>query len=107
MKVNLNAVELARAAMSSVCSIKGSRAAIRVLGVAGTIRAAMEKYIPFENISSTNILSKPISNEHMSGTVVRERGEKLEMVPDDKEVLKRANVHYVSLTSFDLESLKE
>jgi ribonuclease P/MRP protein subunit POP5 len=107
MKVNLNAVELARAAMSSVCSIKGSRAAIRVLGVAGTIRAAIEKYIPLENITSTNILSKPISNEHMSGTVVRERGEKLEMVPDDKEVLKRANVHYVSLTSFDLESLKE
>jgi len=107
MRVNLNSVESARAAMATVCAIKGSRAAIRVLGTAGTIRAATEKYIPFKNISSTNILSKPISNEHMSGTVVRERGEELEMVPDDKEVLKRANVHYVSLTSFDLRSLKE
>lgn len=107
MKVNLHAVELARAAMASVCSIKGCRAVINVLGTAGTIRAAMEKYIPFENISSPNILSKPIGNEHMSGTVVRERGKKLEMVPDDKEVLKRANVRYVSLTSLDLESLKE
>jgi len=107
MKVNHNAVELARAAIATVCTIKGSRATIRVLGIAGTIRAATEKYIPLENICPTNILSKPISNEHMSGTVVRERGEKLEMVPDDKEVLKRANVHYVSLTSLDLESLKE
>ncbi len=107
MKVNLNAVEMARAAMATVCAIKGSRANVRVLGGAGTIRAAIEKYIAAENISSTNILSKPINNEHMSGTVVRKRGEKLEMVPDDKEVLKRANVHYVSLTSFDLESLKE
>jgi ribonuclease P/MRP protein subunit POP5 len=107
MKVNLNAVEMARAAMATVCSIKGSRATIQVLGVSGTIRAAIEKYITSENISATNILSKPIGNEHMSGTVVRERGEKLEMVPDDKEVLKRANVRYVSLTSFDLESLKE
>ena len=107
MRVNLNAVESARAAMGAVCAIKGGRASIRVLGVAGTIRAAIEKYIPSENICATNILSKPISNEHMSGTVVRERGEKLEMVPDDKEVLRRANVHTVSITSFDLSSFKE
>jgi ribonuclease P/MRP protein subunit POP5 len=107
MKVNLGAVELARAAMATVCSIKGNRATIRVLGVAGTIRAAIEKYIPAENISSTNILSKPIRSELVSGTVVRERGDELEVVPDNKEVLKRANVHYVGLTSLDLKSLKE
>ncbi|AFC99631.1 ribonuclease P protein subunit Rpp14 [Methanocella conradii HZ254] len=107
MRVNLKGVELARAAMATVCSIKGSRAAIRVLGVAGTIKAATEKYIPSENISPTSILSKPISSEQVSGTVVRKRGDELEIVPDDKEVLKRANVHYVGLTSFDLRSLKE
>jgi ribonuclease P/MRP protein subunit POP5 len=107
IKVNLNAVETARASMATVYSIKGSRAVIRVIGVAGTIRAAIEKYIPSKNISPTNILSKTISNEHMSGTVVRERGDEFEMVPDDKEALKRANVHYVSLTSLDLKSLQE
>ena len=105
MKVNLGAVELARAAIATVCSIKGNRATIRILGTAGTIRAAIEKYIPAENISSTNILSKPIRSELVSGTVVRERGEESEVVPDDKEVLKRANTHYVSLTSLDLKSL--
>jgi len=105
MKVNLGAVELARAAMATVNSIKNNRSAIRVLGVAGTIKAAIEKYIPVENISSTNILSKPIRSELVSGTVVRERGEESEVVPDDKEVLKRANTHYVSLTSLDLKSL--
>jgi ribonuclease P/MRP protein subunit POP5 len=107
IKVNLNAVETARASMATVCSIKGSRAVIRVMGVAGTIRAAIEKYIPSKIISPTNILSKPIGNEHMSGTVVKERGDEFEMVPDDKEALKRANVHYVSLTSLDLKSLQE
>jgi ribonuclease P/MRP protein subunit POP5 len=107
MRVSLHAVESARAAMATVCSIKGSRATVRVLGVSGTIRAAIEKYIPSKNISPTNILSKPINNEHMSGMVVKERGDEFEMVPDDKEVLKRANVRYVSLTSFDLMSLQE
>ena len=107
MKVNLDAVELARAAIATVSAIKGNRATIKILGVTGTIKSAMEKYIATENISPTNILSKPIGNEHMSGTVVRERGDEFEMVPDDKEVLKRANVHYVSLTSLDLKSLKE
>jgi ribonuclease P/MRP protein subunit POP5 len=107
MKVNLGAVELARAAMATVCSIKGNRSTIKILGTAGTIRAAIEKYIPAENISSTNILSKPIRSELVSGTVVRERGDELEVVPDNKEVLKRANVHYIGLTSLDLKSLKE
>ncbi len=45
MRVNLNAVESARAAMATVCSIKGSRATVLVLGTAGTIRATIEKYI--------------------------------------------------------------
>jgi ribonuclease P/MRP protein subunit POP5 len=107
MKVSLGAVEMARAAMGTVCYIKGSRAAVRVLGVAGTIRSAIEKYIPAEDISFTNILSKPFRSALMSGTVVRERGEEFEVVPDNKEVLKRANVHYVSLTSLDLKSLQE
>jgi len=107
IRVNLGAVELARATMATVCTIKGNRATIRILGTAGTIRAAIEKYIPAENISSTNILSKPIRSELVSGTVVRERGDELQVVPDDKEVLKRANVHYLSLTSLDLKSLQE
>lgn len=102
MRVNANAVEKARAALSTVYSIKGQRATINVLGVSGTIRAATEKYIVTENIPSINILSMQISNENMSGMVVRKRGEEVDVVPDDKEVLKRANVHYVSLTSFDL-----
>lgn len=105
MRVGPEAVETARAAMATVTAIRGSRASIRVLGSAGTIRAATEKYIPSKNISSTSILSKPIRSE--SGMIVRERGEELEMVPDDKEVLRRANVHSVSLTSLDLGSLKE
>lgn len=101
MKVNLDAVEKARAAMSTVCLIKGYRTTIIVLGVSGTIKAAMEKYIAGENIIFSNILSKQFTGK-LSGTVVRERGDEVDIVPDDKEVLKRANVRYVALTSLDL-----
>lgn len=104
MKVSLSAVETARAAMSTVCSIKGNRATIHVLGISGTIRAAIEKYIAVKNIPSTNILSMQVSSEILSGIVVKERGEELELVPDNKEVLKRANTRYVHATSLDLKT---
>ena len=104
MRVSLGGVELARAAISTVCSIKGSRAAIRVLGTSGTIKAAIEKYIAHQYIPSTNILSMQVSSEILSGIVVKERGEELEIVPDDKEVLKRANARYVHATSLDLKT---
>ena len=104
IKVNLGAVETARATMSTVCSIRGNRAAIRVLGISGTIRSAIEKYIALKNIPSTNILSMQVSSEILSGIVVKERGEELELVPDNKEVLKRANARYVHVTSLDLKT---
>lgn len=104
MKINLHAVEDARAAMSTVCSIKGNRATICVLGISGTIRAAIEKYIALKNIPSTNILSMQVSSEILSGIVVKERGEELELVPDNKEVLKRANARYIHATSLDLKT---
>ena len=104
MRVSLDGVELARAAMATVCAIKGNRAAIRVLGASGTIKAAIEKYIAHQYIPSTNILSVQVSSEILSGIVVKERGEELEVVPDDKEALKRANTRYVHATSLDLKT---
>ncbi|MCD1296149.1 RNase P [Methanocella sp. CWC-04] len=104
IRVNHGAVEKARAAISTVCSIKGYRTLINILGVSGTIRAATEKYIACESIPSTNILSLQITTGKFSGTIVKERGDEVDMVPENKEVLKRSNVRYVSMTSFDLDN---
>lgn len=101
MRVSLGAVELARAAMATVHAIKGQRAVIIVRGVSGTIRAATEKYIASEDIPSTNILSMQISGGVASGIAVREKGEEIDIVPDDKEALKRGNTRYLGLTSSD------
>lgn len=102
MRVNHGALELARAAMATVYVVKGARAHLVIHGVSGTIRAATEKYIVTENIASTNILSRQIRNGRISGTAVREKGDEIDIVPDDREVLKRGNTRYLSLTSSDI-----
>ena len=101
MRVGLGAVELARAALATVCAIRGQRASIITLGTSGTVRAATEKYIASEDITQPNILSVQISGEIPSGIAVREKGEEIDIVPDDKEALKRGHTRYIGLTSFD------
>jgi len=103
MRVNAGSVELARAALATVYAIKGTRTVIIIHGTSGTIRAATEKYIVTENIASTNILSMQIRNgNNLFGTAVRRKGEEIDIIPDDREVLKRGNTRYLSLTSSDI-----
>jgi ribonuclease P/MRP protein subunit POP5 len=102
IKVSLKGLEKARAALATVTSIKGQRAAIRILGASGTIKAAIEKYIVPKNIVSTSILSE-VKVGNLSGTAVRKRGEEIDIVPDDEEATRRANVRYAGVTSFDLQ----
>ena len=101
LRVALPSVGLARAALATVCAIRGQRTAIVVAGAAGTIRAATEKYIASENIPSTNILSVQVSGT-ASGIAVREKGEEIDIVPDDREALGRGNTRYLGLASSDI-----
>jgi ribonuclease P/MRP protein subunit POP5 len=101
MRVSLGSVELARAALATVYAIKGQRAMIVVAGVSGTIRAATEKYIASEDIPSTNILSMQVSGT-ASGIAVREKGDEIDIVPDDKEALRRGNTRWLGLSSSDI-----
>ena len=101
LRVSLASVEAARAALATVCAIKGQRAAIVVAGVSGTIRAATEKYIASEDIPSTNILSMQVSGT-ASGIAVREKGEEIDIVPDDTEALRRGNTRWLGLASSDI-----
>ena len=101
LRVGLGSVERARAALATVTAIKGQRTAIVVRGASGTIRAATEKYIASENIPSTNILSMQVSGT-ASGIAVREKGEEIDIVPDDREALRRGNTRYLGLASSDI-----
>lgn len=101
LRVSLAAVETARAALATVHTIKGQRATIVVAGVSGTIRAATEKYIASEDIPSTNILSMQVSGT-ASGIAVREKGDEIDIIPDDREALKRGNTRWLGLASSDI-----
>jgi ribonuclease P/MRP protein subunit POP5 len=101
LRVSLGAVEAARAALATVHTIKGQRATIAVAGTSGTIRAATEKYIASEDIPSTNILSMQVSGT-ASGIAVREKGDEIDIVPDDREALKRGNTRWLGLASSDI-----
>jgi ribonuclease P/MRP protein subunit POP5 len=84
-----------------VHTIKGQRATIVVSGISGTIRAATEKYIASEDIPSTNILSMQVSGT-ASGIAVREKGDEIDIVPDDREALRRGNTRWLGLAPFDI-----
>lgn len=101
MRVSLGAVEAARAALATVYAIRGQRVAIVVAGISGTIRAATEKYIASEDIPSTNILSMQVSGT-ASGIAVRKKGDEIDIVPDDKEALRRGNTRWLGLASSDI-----
>jgi ribonuclease P/MRP protein subunit POP5 len=101
LRVTLAAVETARAALATVHTIKGQRATIVVSGVSGTIRAATEKYIASEDIPSTNILSMQVRGT-ASGIAVREKGDEIDIVPDDREALRRGNTRWLGLAPFDI-----
>lgn len=105
LRVSLGTVELARAALATVYAVKGQRAVITVTGVSGTIRAATEKYIASEDIPSTNILSMQISSGIASGIAVREKGDEIDIVPDDREALRRGNTRFLGLTSSDIDDV--
>jgi ribonuclease P/MRP protein subunit POP5 len=101
MRVSLGAVETARAAMATVHTIKGQRTVIVVAGISGTIRAATEKYIASEDVPNTNILSMQVSGT-ASGIAVREKGDEIDIVPDDREALRRGNTRWLGLASSDI-----
>jgi ribonuclease P/MRP protein subunit POP5 len=101
LRVGLGSVDTARAALATVHTIKGQRTVIVVAGVSGTIRAATEKYIASEDIPSTNILSMQVSGT-ASGIAVREKGDEIDIVPDDREALRRGNTRWLGLASSDI-----
>ncbi len=95
-------VEESRAAMATVYSICGVRAAVRVLGASGTIRGATEKYIPRLSLISADSDGRRIEQEDVSGRIVHVHGRQIDLCPDDPSRVKGSDTRYLGLTSFDL-----
>lgn len=90
----------ARTALATVHSIGGTRAAIRVLGVSGTIKAATEKYIPQLGLIAPEEHRRRIELKEISGTIARSRGREIDLSPDNPG--EGSDTKYVGLTSFDV-----
>ncbi|HPY72750.1 MAG: Rpp14/Pop5 family protein [Methanothrix sp.] len=93
--------EESRALLATVTSVGGTRAAIRVRGISGSIKAATEKYIPQSTLQPGEN-KRRVDLGPVSGSVVRTRGREIDLCPDDPKMTEGSATRYVGLTSFDL-----
>jgi ribonuclease P/MRP protein subunit POP5 len=94
-------VSQTRAALATIRSIGGIRAAVRIKGTSGTIRAATEKYIPQLSLIGAEKDGRRIELEEVSGCIAHIRGSEIDLIPDDR-YKKGSDTRYLGLTSFDL-----
>ncbi len=97
-------VEQVRAILATISSIGKIRLYVVVLGVAGTVRSATEKYLQIDEKLRRNISS--YVTVPVSGKAVRIYGNEIDIIPEDKEITDRADVRYVGITVWDNERLK-
>jgi ribonuclease P/MRP protein subunit POP5 len=95
-------VQQTRATLASVYAVGGVRAALHMMGVAGTIKSAREKYIPQLSRSGAEDDGRRIELKEVSGCIVRIHGRKIDLCPDDPNRTRGSDTRYLGLTSFDL-----
>lgn len=96
-------VDQVRAVLASLSRVGNVRICILVLGTAGSIRSATEKYLQMEEKLRRNISS--YVTVPVSGRAVRMRGNEIDIIPEDKEITDRADVHFIGITVCDNERL--
>ncbi len=96
-------VDQARAALASLSRVSDARTSVAVLGTAGSIRSATEKYLQIEEKLRRNISS--YVTVPVSGKAVRIRGNEVDIIPEDKEITDRADVQFIGITVCDNERL--
>ena len=94
-------IEESRAVLATVHTVGGTRVAIRVRGVSGTIKAATEKYIP-QSILQTDEDERRVDLGPISGSIARVRGREIDIRPDGQKTTEGSATRYIGLTSFDL-----
>ncbi len=96
-------VDEVRAVLASMCAVENVRLYVVVLGIAGSIKSATEKYLQIDEKLRRNISS--YVTVPVSGRAIRIRGNEIDIIPEDKEITDRAGVRYVGITICDNERL--
>ncbi len=96
-------VEEVRAILATISKVDKIRLYVVVLGVAGTVKSVTEKYLQIDEKLRRNISS--YVTVPVSGKAVRIYGNEIDIIPEDKEITDRADVHYIGITVCDNERL--
>jgi len=103
LRCNYRHVDQVRAILASLSHVDDVRVCVVVLGTAGSIKSATEKYLQIEEKLRRSISS--CVTVPVSGRAIWIRGNEIDIIPEDKEIADRANVHFVGITIRDNERL--
>jgi ribonuclease P/MRP protein subunit POP5 len=92
-----------QAVLASIGKIKDNRVCVTTIGTSGTIKAAIEKYLQIEE-KIRRIISSYVTVP-VSGKAVRICGEEIDIIPEDRETIDRADVQFIGITIDDNERL--
>jgi ribonuclease P/MRP protein subunit POP5 len=92
-----------QAVFASIGKIKNNRLCVTTIGTSGTIKAAIEKYLQIEE-KIRRIISSYVTVP-VSGKAVRICGKEIDIIPEDRETVDRADVKFIGITIDDNERL--
>ena len=92
-----------QATIASIGKIENNRVRVTVVGTSGTIKAAIEKYLQMDE-KIRRIISSYVTVP-VSGEAVRIRGKEIDIIPEDREIVDRADVRFIGITIDDNERL--
>jgi ribonuclease P/MRP protein subunit POP5 len=92
-----------QAVLASIGKIKNTRVCVTTIGTSGTIKAAIEKYLQIEE-KIRRIISSYVTVP-VSGKAVRICGKEIDIIPEDRETIDRADVQFIGITIDDNERL--
>ncbi len=103
LRCNYRHVDQVRAILASLSHVDDFRVCVVVSGTAGSIKSATEKYLQIEEKLRRSISS--CVTVPVSGRAIWIRGNEIDIIPEDKEIADRANVHFIGITVRDNERL--
>jgi ribonuclease P/MRP protein subunit POP5 len=92
-----------QAVLASIGKIKKSRVCVTTIGTSGTIKAAIEKYLQIDE-KIRRIISSYVTVP-VSGKAVRICGKEIDIIPEDRNTVDRADVQFIGITIEDNERL--
>ncbi len=102
LRCNYDKIQETRVILATIHSIGGSRAAIWIKGISGTIKSVREKYIPRLDKLKAEKDGRRIELDKVSGCIVSIHGCEIDLCPDDQSRIKGSDTRNLGLTSFDL-----